>query len=134
MGIPPTSRTFGFLHDGESVEAWTLCGQGGLVLEIITYGATVTRLLAPDRDGRLVDVVLGFNNLDSYLADRAYIGAIIGRVAGRIPEPALILKGKHTSLPGTILQTISTAESKDSTRKSGQLRPWRTLAEHPRCA
>ncbi|MGO8718817.1 MAG: aldose epimerase family protein [Acidobacteriaceae bacterium] len=98
MGIPPTSRTFGFLHDGESVEAWTLCGQGGLVLEIITYGATVTRLLAPDRDGRLVDVVLGFNNLDSYLANRAYIGAVVGRVAGRIPDARFNLEGKTYEL------------------------------------
>jgi aldose 1-epimerase len=98
MAISVTSRTFGFLPNGESVEAWTLCGQGDLVLEIITYGATVTRLLAPDRDGRLADVVLGFNNLDSYLASRAYFGAVVGRVAGRIPEARFSLEGKTYEL------------------------------------
>jgi aldose 1-epimerase len=98
MGISATSQTFGFLPDGESVEAWTLCGQGGLVLEIITYGATVTRLLAPDRDGHLADVVLGFNNLDSYLSSREYFGAVVGRVAGRIPGASFNLEGKTYNL------------------------------------
>jgi aldose 1-epimerase len=77
-------RSFGRLPSGVPVEAWTLKGAGSLVAEIITYGATVTRLLTPDRHGRLTDVVLGFNGLDSYRANRAYLGAIVGRVAGRI--------------------------------------------------
>lgn len=93
-----TSRIFGFLPDGKAIEAWTLCGQGGLVLEIITYGAIVTRLLVPDRDGQIADVVLGFNDLDSYLADRDYVGALIGRVAGRIAGAQFALDGKTYEL------------------------------------
>jgi aldose 1-epimerase len=88
-----TSRTFGFLYDRKPIEAWTLCGRGGLVMEAITYGATVTRLLVPDRDGHMADVVLGFNDLESYVADRAYFGAVIGRVAGRIAGAQFILDG-----------------------------------------
>jgi aldose 1-epimerase len=98
MANSVTSRIFGVLPDGKAVEAWTLYGQGGLVLETITYGATVTRLLVPDRDGRVADVVLGFNHLDSYLADRAYFGAVIGRVAGRIPGARFNLEGKTYEL------------------------------------
>lgn len=98
MASSVTSRIFGVLPDGKNVEAWTLCGQGGLVLEAVTYGATITRLLVPDRDGRVADVVLGFNHLDSYVADRAYFGAVIGRVAGRIPGAQFNLEGKTYEL------------------------------------
>jgi aldose 1-epimerase len=92
------SRSFGYLPTGEPVEAWTITGSGGLVAEIITYGGIVTKLLVPGRDGRLDDVVLGFNDLGSYLADRAYFGAVIGRVAGRIPEARFKLDGNTYQL------------------------------------
>ncbi|HEV2136219.1 MAG TPA: hypothetical protein VGR47_18415 [Terracidiphilus sp.] len=59
-------RSFGLLPNGATVEAWTLKGAGALVAEIITYGATVTRVLAPDRKGRVADVVLGFSNGHSF--------------------------------------------------------------------
>lgn len=93
MGSSITSRPFGCLPDGKPVEAWTLCGRGGLVMEAITYGATLTRLLVPGRDGHVADVVLGFSDLESYVADRAYIGAVIGRVAGRIAGAKFTLDG-----------------------------------------
>jgi aldose 1-epimerase len=53
-------------------------------LEVLTYGGIVTRLLVPDRNGRLGDVVLGFDSLEPYLQRHPYFGAITGRVAGRI--------------------------------------------------
>ncbi|MGD0347050.1 MAG: aldose epimerase family protein [Terracidiphilus sp.] len=95
MASPISSRTFGVLPAGQTVEAWTLTGRGGLVLEAITYGGIVTRLLAPGRDGIAADVVLGFNDLDSYLDGHPYFGAITGRVAGRISNAAFTLDG-HT--------------------------------------
>lgn len=98
MAMPLSFRTFGFLPNGESIQAWMLCGSGGLRLEVITYGATVTRLLAPDHDGRLTDVVLGFNDLGSYLTGGAYFGAMIGRVAGRITGGCFNLEGKRYEL------------------------------------
>jgi aldose 1-epimerase len=91
-------RSFGFLSFGEPVEAWTLTGQGGLELEVITYGGIVTRLLAPDRNGQLADVVLGFKDLDSYLMGHPYFGAITGRVAGRITGASFSLEGKTYQL------------------------------------
>jgi aldose 1-epimerase len=98
MPLPLAVRNFGSLPDGNPVEAWTLFGRGGLVLEMITYGATVTRLLVPDRNGHLTDVVLGFNDLDSYLTGRAYFGAMIGRVAGRITGARFNLDGRTYKL------------------------------------
>jgi len=87
------SRPFGSLPSGEVVEAYILRGSGGLELEAITYGGIVTRLLAPDRQGRRADVVLGLPDLGSYLAGHPYFGAITGRVAGRIGGARYILDG-----------------------------------------
>ena len=88
------SRIFGTTSDGDRVDAWTLSGAHGLTLEIITYGATVTRLLAPDREGRLADVVLGFDNLPAYSSHSAYFGSVVGRVAGRVPNARFALDGE----------------------------------------
>src|SRR5271170_1606986 len=98
MAFSLESRFFGRLPDGESVEAGTMTGPGGLELEAITYGGIVTRLVVPDREGHLADVVLGFNDLDSYLEGHPYFGAIIGRVAGRITGARFDLDGKTYEL------------------------------------
>lgn len=87
-------RHFGTLPTGESVEAWTLHGSGGFLVEAITYGGIVTRVLAPDREGRLADVVLGFDHLDSYVKRHPYFGAIVGRVAGRMPGGRFTFEGE----------------------------------------
>jgi aldose 1-epimerase len=89
-----SSRRFGEVPDGGTVDAWTLTGRGGLVVEAMTYGGIVTRLLAPGRGGRLDDVVLGFSDLDDYLAGHPYFGAIAGRVAGRITDATFTLDGE----------------------------------------
>src|SRR5271170_2491037 len=98
MAFSLESRFFGRLPDGESVEAGTMTGPGGLELEAITYGGIVTRLVVPDREGHLADIVLGFNDLGSYLAGHPYFGAIIGRVAGRITGARFDLEGKTYEL------------------------------------
>jgi aldose 1-epimerase len=98
MASPLSVRNFGNLADGRKVEAWTLVGRGGLQVEAITLGGIVTRLLAPGRDGLRADVVLGFNDLESYLAGHPYFGAITGRVAGRIAGAAFTLDGHEYRL------------------------------------
>jgi aldose 1-epimerase len=91
-------RRFGEVPEGGTVDAWTLTGRGGLVLEVLTLGGIVTRLLAPGRDGKNDDIVLGFNDLESYLAGHPYFGAITGRVAGRITNAEFTLEGKRYQL------------------------------------
>ena len=80
------------------VHIYTLTNSNGLVARISNYGAIVTELHVPDRDGRLADVVLGFENLDGYLAGHPYFGAIVGRVANRIANAAFVLEGTRYGL------------------------------------
>ena len=76
------------------VQLYTLTNRHGLVARITNYGAIVTELHVPDRTGKLADIVLGFENLDRYLAGHPYFGAIVGRVANRIGNAAFTLDGK----------------------------------------
>jgi len=99
MRTPLASRPFGFLPTGESVEAWTLTGVSGLTLEAITYGGIVTRLLYPAEKGDWTDLVLGFEQLKPYLDGHPYLGAIVGRVAGRIPNACFAIDGETFHLP-----------------------------------
>ena len=77
-------RRFGSLPDGRQVDVFTLTNGNGLEVAIINYGGIVTSIMTPDRQGDRADVVLGFDDLESYLANRFYFGAIIGRCANRI--------------------------------------------------
>jgi aldose 1-epimerase len=77
-------RPFGSLASGESVVAHTLTNAAGASAEILTYGGIVRSLRMPDRLGRMADVVLGYGDLGDYVDGKAYVGAIVGRVAGRV--------------------------------------------------
>jgi aldose 1-epimerase len=98
MAFPVNSRLFGVLPTGEAVEAWILAGAGGMEMEVITYGGIVRRLVVPDCEGNRADVVLGFNDLDSYVAGHPYFGAITGRVAGRLSGASFHLEGTTYAL------------------------------------
>ena len=78
------SRPFGKTKDGVEVDQYTLSNSHGIRVRIVTYGAIVTSVETPDRNGRLGEVTLGFDTLDGYLAGHPYFGAIAGRVANRI--------------------------------------------------
>ena len=88
------SSAFGKLPDGTAVDLYTLTNANGLVAKITSYGAIITELHVPDRQGVLGDVVLGFDNLDQYLKGHPYFGATVGRVANRIAKGRFTLDGK----------------------------------------
>ena len=92
---PTTAIPFG---TQDTVQLYTLTNRHGLVARITNYGAIVTELHVPDRDGRLADIVLGFDNLDGYLAGHPYFGAIVGRVANRIGNAEFTLEGMRYPL------------------------------------
>jgi aldose 1-epimerase len=66
--------------------------------DIATYGGALVRLTAPDRDGNLADVVLGYDGLGGYLDDQCYFGRLVGRVANRIGGARLDLDGRGYEL------------------------------------
>lgn len=84
---------FGKLGDGRGVTVFTLEGGGGVRVRILDYGGTVVSFEVPDRDGRLDDVVLGFDDLDGYLGAGGYLGALIGRYGNRIGGARFALGG-----------------------------------------
>lgn len=78
------SAPFGTLPTGESVTVFTLANGDGMEVRVLDYGATIQSIRVPDRDGRIVDVTLGYDDLGGYLSDTYYMGAVAGRYANRI--------------------------------------------------
>ena len=78
--------SFGTMLDGTAIEQFKLTNANGIEMKVITYGGIITSLKLPDRDGNLSDVVLGHDNLEGYLKQSPYFGAIIGRYGNRIAK------------------------------------------------
>jgi aldose 1-epimerase len=89
---------FGTTPEGDGVAQFTLEGDAGVIAKLIEYGATLTSLEAPDREGRVGPVVLGFDNLEHYLNCGAYLGATVGRFANRIAGGTFSLEGRTYQL------------------------------------
>lgn len=89
---------WGVTPQGERVTLHTLRNRAGMVAEITNYGGIVVSLTAPDRAGRFEDVVLGYDNLDDYVAASPYFGALIGRYGNRIDEGRFSLDGVDYTL------------------------------------
>jgi aldose 1-epimerase len=89
---------YGKMPDGTPVEIFTLTNNNGVEVKAITYGGIITSLKVPDRSGRLGDVVLGFDNLEGYLTDHPFFGAIIGRFGNRIAKGQFTLDGQTYKL------------------------------------
>ncbi|HEY3665483.1 MAG TPA: aldose epimerase family protein, partial [Polyangiaceae bacterium] len=80
--------------DGKPVTLFTLTNNNGLVMKVANYGGVITELDVPDRTGKLADIVLGFDDLASYVKKNPHFGAVIGRVANRISGARFELEGK----------------------------------------
>jgi aldose 1-epimerase len=89
---------FGKTGDGTPVELYVLTSPKGVTAKVMTYGAILTELHVPDRDGKFGDIVLGFDDLGGYLAGHPYFGATVGRVANRIARGRFTLDGKEYRL------------------------------------
>ena len=98
MSASIAQSTFGIMPDGTAVGLYTLTNSNGLVCKAITYGAVITELHVPDRDGKLGDVVLGFDNLPQYIKESPCFGAVVGRVANRIAKGRFVVDGRTYSL------------------------------------
>ena len=90
-------RFFGSLPDGAPTHVFTLDSRGGLRADILDYGGILRSLTFPGRRGR-TSLVLGFDNIDAYVRDTAYVGVIAGRYANRIAGAQFSLEGKRWKL------------------------------------
>lgn len=98
-----TSQPFGKMPDGTAVDIYTL-SDGAYEARITNYGGVLVSFKGPDRNGKIGDVLLGFDDLDGYVANfngssNAFFGAIIGRYANRIAKASFTLDGQKYSLP-----------------------------------
>ena len=93
-----TKESFGKTSDGQNVDIYTLTNRRGAEIKITNYGGIITSLKVPDRNGKLGDIVLGFDNLDAYLKGSPYFGAIIGRYGNRIAKGRFTLDGHQYTL------------------------------------
>lgn len=89
-----TKRPFGALEDGTAVSLWELTNERGLIAQVLDYGVTIRSVLVPDKRGKLVDVVLGYDTLKEYVRDGCYLGTTVGRCANRIKGASFELNGK----------------------------------------
>ena len=93
-----TKTSFGNV-DGKQVDLYTLTNANGLVLKVTNFGAIITELDVPDKNGKKADIVGGFDSLDPYTKDtNPHFGGIVGRVANRIKNASFKLEGKTYKL------------------------------------
>jgi aldose 1-epimerase len=95
-----TKAPWGKSPSGEAVDLYTL-KNAQLTVQVITYGAHVVSIEAPDRLGKKADVVLGFDNIDGYASEKntTYIGAIVGRYGNRIAKGTFKVSGNEYHIP-----------------------------------
>ncbi len=99
--VAVTKADFGKLPDGKAVDVYTV-KNADLEVRITTYGARIVSLKTKDRDGKVGDVVLGYNSVDGYVAEgttKTYFGAIVGRYGNRIRGGKFSVDGKTYQIP-----------------------------------
>lgn len=92
-------EAFGKTPDGNPVDVYTLTNSHGLEARVINFGGILLSLRVPDRNGKLDDVVLGFDSLEPYFTNDPHFGSIIGRYANRIANGKFTLDGVEYTLP-----------------------------------
>lgn len=92
-------QSFGKTEDGQQTDLYILTNKNGMEVAITNYGGTVVTLKVPDRNGKIEDVVLGYDKLEDYEAGKAYFGATVGRYANRIAHAKFTLDGVTYTLP-----------------------------------
>jgi len=93
-----TENPFGMFNDKPIIE-YTLTNAAGMQAGIINYGGIITKIITPDKNGSMGDVILGYDSLSGYLQkDNPYFNALIGRYGNRIANGKFTLDGKEYTL------------------------------------
>ncbi|AXB79295.1 aldose epimerase family protein [Novosphingobium sp. P6W] len=98
MAADASQAPAGKLANGTHVDAVTLTAANGVSATILTYGATLWKLMAPDRDGKVADVLLAYDDVASFEKTPNFWGATIGRYGNRIADGKFTLDGKSYQL------------------------------------
>jgi aldose 1-epimerase len=92
-------NSFGKTENGQNVDAYTLTNKNGMKAICLNYGGIITQLWAPDKNGKIQDIILGYESMDGILADTTcYLGTLVGRYANRIGRGEFSLDGKTYKL------------------------------------
>jgi len=97
-GKPTMKESFGKTSDGKEVFLYTLTNAKGCVVKVTNYGGIVTELIVPDKNGKMGDVVLGYDKLEDYIKASPYFGCLVGRYGNRICKGKFTLNGKEYTL------------------------------------
>lgn len=97
-GPTVTNKPFGKLPDGRAVTEYTLDNGRGLTITVIDFGGIITSVVTPDKSGNRADIALGHKDIQPYLTNNPYFGALIGRVGNRIAKAKFTLDGKTYTL------------------------------------
>lgn len=84
---------FGNTDENENVSLFTVKNKNGVTAKFTNWGATIISIVVPDKDGKLIDVVLGFDNLEDYFVNHCYFGATIGRNGNRVQNASFKING-----------------------------------------
>lgn len=93
MAVTVKESLFGKCPDGREVTMYTLSNGAGMEVSVINLGAIIVKVLVPDAKGERQDVVLGFDDVKSYLANPSFFGAVIGPNANRIGNAKFVIDG-----------------------------------------
>lgn len=96
--MPITSQFFGYTRDGQAVTQYTMTNESGMSVDIISYAASIRAIRVPDRDGKLVDVALGYDTVPEYEEDRCFFGNLVGRFANRLRDARFSIDGVEYQL------------------------------------
>lgn len=93
-----SKRLFGTTKDGKEVYAYELTNSKGMKAEVINYGAILTKLFVPDKNGKIEDIVLGFDTVAGYEVNASFFGATIAPSANRIGNAKFTIDGTEYKL------------------------------------
>lgn len=98
LALPATAQVS--IGDFDDIKLFTLTNESGNTVKVTNYGATVTSISVPDRDGKVADIALGYNRVEDYInaVDKPYFGAIVGRYGNRIAKGQFSIDGESYSL------------------------------------
>jgi len=121
-----SEKPFGQTASSEAVTRYTLKNTQGMEVQIMNYGAIITKILVPDKNKVMEDVVLGFDNVADYIKDSPYFGAIVGRYGNRIAAGKFSLDGKSYTLAAQ-----NNGQHLHGGLKGFDKKVWKTVSQQP---